>query len=231
MSRPVRALPEVPVLCLPPAPAGWSSDALPLDQPWSAVAVLLPFRRAQDGGAVRQTTLARACDDGTALWVRFDCEDDRIVSPHMRRDDPLHEAEVVEVFLSAGADEPVRYVEFEVSPGGVLFDARIDNPDGRRDTLVVDDGWDCPGVRWEAVREDHARRWSAALQIPWASAAPADLVPEERWRVNLLRIDRGEDPADDEFSCWSSTFTDPPDFHVPDRFGHLIRRTSGRVCG
>jgi hypothetical protein len=220
-------LPDVPVLRLPCAPAGWSSDAAPLDQPWSDVAMLAPFRRAQDGSLVRQATAARTCDDGNAFWVRFDCDDDRIIAPHTRRDDPLHEAEVVEVFLAAGSGQPTRYVELEVSPGGVLFDACIDNPPGRRETLVVDAGWDCPGVRWAVLREDDAGRWSAALRIPWASAAPSEAV-QHRWRLNLLRIDRAEDPSADEYSCWSPTFTDPPDFHVPSRFSHLVRPASRR---
>lgn len=226
MSAPARGLPPVPVLSLPSTPAGWSADAAPLDQPWSAVGVLTPFRRTQDGATVRQATQARACDDGDALWVRFDCDDDRIVAPHTRRDDPLHEAEVVELFLATGADEPHRYVEFEVSPRGVLFDACIENPDGRGATLVVDAGWDCPGVRWEAVCDDAAGRWSAVLRVPWPSAVGTGVAGQQRWRANLSRIDRAADPANDEYSCWSPTLTDPPDFHVPARFGHLIRPAS-----
>ena len=34
----------------------------------------------------------------------------------------------------------------------------------------------------------------------------------------LFRIDRG---TLDEFTAWSPTFADPPDFHVPERFGLL----------
>jgi hypothetical protein len=41
------------------------------------------------------------------------------------------------------------------------------------------------------------------------------------WRANLYRIERPRDGGGAEFSCWSPTFTDPPDFHRPDRFGLL----------
>jgi hypothetical protein len=39
-----------------------------------------------------------------------------------------------------------------------------------------------------------------------------------RWRANFYRIDRGER---DEYSAWSPTHGDPPDFHVAERFGVL----------
>jgi hypothetical protein len=41
----------------------------------------------------------------------------------------------------------------------------------------------------------------------------------ESWRANFLRIDRA---GGGEFSCWSPTMTDPPNFHVPRRLGHLV---------
>ena len=40
---------------------------------------------------------------------------------------------------------PSVYYEFEVNPLGALFDARVESPDGRRDTMRVDVSWNCPG--------------------------------------------------------------------------------------
>ena len=49
--------------------------------------------------------------------------------------------------------------------------------------------------------------------------APMDPAGEaRRWHANFYRIDRG--PAD-EYSAWQPTLADPPDFHVPARFGQL----------
>ena len=70
------------------------------------------------------------------------------------------------------------------------------------------------GSRRASTRRDG--RWSATLRIPLASLHPGPLPP--RWRANFYRIDRG---AEDEFSAWSPTLADPPDFHVPERFGVL----------
>jgi alpha-galactosidase len=59
-------------------------------------------------------------------------------------------------------------------------------------------------------------RWSAVLTIPLGPLCGG--APPERWRANFYRIDRG---GRDEFTAWSPTFSEPPDFHVPARFGLL----------
>jgi hypothetical protein len=217
--------PRLPVLEIPAAPAGWSAVTSPLDLPWEMVPSLAPLRTQLDEPA-RQETSVRVCDDGTALWVRFDCTDDRIVATRHRRNAAIYREEVVEVFLAPGTAAPASYLELEVSPAGVLFDARVRNPDERRETLEVDTDWDCPGVRWAVRRDDAGERWTAVFELPWSGLAGG--APARAWRGNFYRIDRAVDPADDEYSCWSPTLTDPADFHRPSRFGWLHRTVPHR---
>jgi len=161
----------------------------------------------------------RLCWDEAALHVRFDCEDRDAWGTYRQRDDPIYEEEAVEVFLAPGEGDPARYFELEVSPLGVLFDARIHNPTSRRADMTTDTTWDCPGLRWAAgsgaVRQD----WWVVLSIPWPSVAPPGELPRI-WRANFYRIERPRD-GEPEFSCWSPTFTRPADFHQPSRFGFL----------
>jgi hypothetical protein len=163
--------------------------------------------------------------DGERLDVRFECVDPDPWSTFERRDDPLWEQEVVELFLAPGTADPRRYVEFEVSPNGVPFDAIVDNPDGDRATLRADREWDCPGLAVDAgrMRGGHREGWWAELSIPLASVLEAlgVAVAPSAWRANFYRIDRPRDGGDDEFSAWSPTGRNPPDFHVPSRFGVL----------
>ena len=150
---------------------------------------------------------------GGALRVRFDGKDDGVVATLSRRDDPLWQEDVYEVFLSPEA-EPTLYYEFEVNPLGALFDARIHSPDGRRDTMSAEVAWNCPGFGARVrVRPD---RWSALLTIPLAPMDPGGAA--FLWRANFYRIDRGEP---DEYSAWRPTLQSPPDFHVPALFGSL----------
>lgn len=213
---------SVPALELPPAPRDWAEERSLLDLDWEAVPPLSPLLDVRTGGPARQPTTVRACDSGSAVWVSFECSDERIVAPRTRRDSSVYEDEVVEVFLAPGEQDPVRYLEFEVSPGGVLLDARIDNPAGALEHITVDREWDCPGVRWAAQREDHRGRWRAALVLPWRGLDP-EREDRSRWRANFCRIDRAQDPARDEFTCWSPTASASPDFHRPTAFGHLRR--------
>jgi hypothetical protein len=175
--------------------------------------------RVDGSGPAEQQTSVRVCADAAALYIRFDCDDRDIWATYTRRDDPIYDEEVVELFLSAGPDTPTHYYEFEISPAGVLFDARIENSTGRRIDILVDTSWDCDSIRWQTGRSNAARQWWAVLVIPWASLTDGREVPSI-WRANFYRIERPHG-ADPEFSCWSPTMTDPADFHKPEYFGSL----------
>jgi hypothetical protein len=229
--------------------AGQESLNLAGGIPWARAAVLGPLILADGCAAAEQATTVRVGWDARALYVRFECADHDAWGTFRQRNDPIYLEEAVEVFLApatAGEAAPRRYWELEVSPLGVLFAARVDNPTGGRAGLVADTSWACPGVEWQAARmADGARQdWWAALAIPWRamdvqpptpvggpppgapvagarspSEGPA-LTVHRRWRANFYRIERPRDGRP-ELSCWSPTFTEPPDFHRPDRFGVL----------
>ncbi len=200
---------------VPRRAAGWRS--------WDGV----PARSLvlSDGsGPPEQATSVGLCWDEEALHVRFDCEDRHAWGTFTKRDEPLWQEEVVEVFLAPGEADPVRYAEFEVSPAGVVFDARIHNPTGLRQDMTADVAWSCPGLRWAAGRGDARQDWWAEISIPWAGL---DLDGRNNlpklWRANFYRVerpDRGE-PAGAEYSAWSPTLVRPADFHKPARFGLL----------
>lgn len=159
-----------------------------------------------------RTSVRIGLRDG-ALLVRFDGQDAGVVATLTRRDDPLWKEDVYEVFLSP-LPEPKLYYEFEVNPLGALFDARIASPEGRRETMAADIAWNCKG--FGARVRVRPNRWSALVTIPLEPMDPQRTC--RLWRVNFYRIDRGER---DEYSAWSPTLADPPDFHVPARFGWL----------
>jgi hypothetical protein len=180
----------------------------------------LALRTSASGTRPRQSTTVALRWTGERLEVRFAAVDDDPWSTFTERDAPLWQEEVVEVFLAPGAADPRRYVELEVSPRGVLFDAVVDNPDGVRATMRVDTGWDCPGLVWRATPS--SRGYQVDLEIPLAAVAEACQAPSgDVWRANFYRIDRPRYGREAEFSAWSPTLADPPDFHRPERFGCL----------
>lgn len=210
--RPLQfAIVEIPHLYVPPAPSSWD---------WPEMQALPPLTLADGSGPALQQTQVRLCWSEAALHVRFDCEDRDAWGTFQRRDEPIYDEEAVEVFLAPGEEDPVRYCEFEVSPRGVLFDARIHNPTSQRTNMTADPSWDCSGLQWAAGAGVERQDWWAELSIPWSSL----LLPEEPrpqiWRANFYRIERPHD-GEPEFSCWSPTLTRPADFHKPARFGFL----------
>jgi Carbohydrate-binding family 9 len=187
---------------------------------WRAIPTLPPLERADGSGPADHATRVRVCQDGTALFARFDCTDPDVWATHTARDAALWEEEVVELFLAPGPADPRLYAEIEVNPLGTVFDALVRNPHGDRRDMEVDARWDCPDLVAGATIDRRASGWSAWLEIPWRALAclgPQDGV----WRANFYRIERPRGGRA-EFSCWSPTDTEPPDFHRPARFGRLV---------
>lgn len=217
---------------VPQAPEPLDDDAAVGAWAWKRVPSLPPLLRSDGFGPAIWKTAVRICRDGFGLAVRFDCEDRGAWGTFTQRDEPLWQEEVVELFLALGAADPRRYFEFEVSPRGVLFDARVDNPTGRRADLQVETAWNCPGIRWGAGNTGRLHTgaggedWWAVLVLPWASLGAGDSFPE-LLRANFYRIKRPQE-APSEFSAWSPTLADPPDFHQPARFGFLS--LGGRIA-
>jgi hypothetical protein len=209
----------IPYLFVSATPPGWDPTAEIVAWNWEIIPTLPPFILADGSGPASQQTRVRVCCDSQTLYVRFDCDDRDIWGSYTQRDEPIYDEEVVEVFLGPGEADPKHYYELEVSPNGVLFDAKIYNPTSYRAELEIDRSWDCPGLRWLAERNDVAGRWWAVLAIPWTAVTPPGQRPLF-WRANFYRIERPHD-AEPEFSGWSPTMTEPADFHKPAFFGRM----------
>jgi hypothetical protein len=227
--------------------AGGGSAAGLAAFPWDRAAPAGPLILADGSAAAEQATVVRAAWNDAALWVRFECADRDAWGTYDRRNDPIYEEEAVEIFLAPGEADPRVYWELEVSPRGTLFGARIHHPTGRRADLAADTTWPATGLAWQAAPAGRGNDWWAALAIPWAAligghiANTADIANTANiagiaaareagsdvgaalprlWRANFYRIERPRDGLA-EFSCWSPTLANPPDFHRPARFGTL----------
>ena len=210
---------NLPKISLPRVAPTWATGADPFLWDWAQSESLPPFLLADGSGPALQQTVTQLCYNDAALFVHFDCADPDIWGTYTQRDEPIYDEEVVEIFIGPGAETPVDYYEFEVSPNGVLLDVKVHNPSGDRGDMHLDFAWDCPDLRWGARRADANQRWQAFYAIPWSSIGATAPLPTI-WRANFYRIERPRAAAP-EFSCWSPTLTDPADFHKPAQFGML----------
>lgn len=158
------------------------------------------------------TTTASLCHDSEHLYVRWASIDDEIIAPYQQCNDPLYNADAVEVFIATPDSYPYQYFELEVSPNSKLFFADISNPTGDCSSLgsVYED---CGMAEYEATTTSSG--WNAELKIR------LDLIgrgqPLYSFKINLLRIDVSSSRAT-RFLTWRPTFANPPCFHVPAYF-------------
>jgi hypothetical protein len=182
--------------------------------------------RAVDGAAARQRTGLRLLWDDENLYAAFSVVDDDIRATHTSHDAPLWQEEVVELFVDPWGAQRL-YVEIEVSPANVVFDALVVNRarDGReRRDLDALTSWNCADLR-TAVRIDGvlnggpvSRGWDVELALPIRQLAPRQApAPGVEWRFNAYRVDRST--RGDELQAFSPIGR--PDFHVPARFAVL----------
>jgi hypothetical protein len=138
-----------------------------------------------------------------------------------RRDEHLWLEEVVEVFLQADPNIP-NYIELEVNPLNTMLDIYL--LDTRKPLHY--ESWNSEKLRW-AVNVDGTidgkggdREWTCEIALPIEDIATAPHRPPQpgdRWRMNLYRVDRLPEVAEE---AWSPTLKD--DFHVLSRFGELV---------
>lgn len=195
------------------------------EQPNSSEWDKLPYVQLVDvvtGETPALQTFVRVCWSRYGLHVQFRCDDDVIVSPYTKRDDPLYDADVVEWFIDPGTSDH-SYYEFNISPHNVVFDSKITNaPDKPRS---FNPEWNATGLTSEVryVQPNRQQGDSGSVQIEYTAMLPfADLQacpqPGDEWTLNLFRIDQNA-AGERSYYAWSPTGA--VQFHVPDRFGRI----------
>ena len=195
-----------------------------LDEAAWAAAERVELVDTRSGRPPRYGTEARLLWDERALYVAFRCEDDLVwARPGRLDDDAIYEDEVVEIFLDPSG-RGREYVEVEVSPANVRFDARFSSPrsdlsrarswsSGALSAVAIDGGLTEGGA--PAVG---ARGWTVELALPWPALGVSPRGGA-RWRMNLYRLETHNRRGIEEGSGFSPPLRN--DFHAPDRFGWL----------
>ncbi|MDQ0091505.1 hypothetical protein J2T12_004942 [Paenibacillus anaericanus] len=188
--------------------SGWSS----VD--WDSCDVL-ELSDTVTGLPPKESTEVRACWNKDYLYVRFLSKDSNIVSDFTERDDPLYEQDVVEFFIDEEG-KGTRYLELEVSPRNVVFDALIEN-DGLDAVKGLNKAW-CFQDLLTSVDSNREGYLTTYISIP-ASNFIHPLHEGLSWKVNFYRIDEDLEGTR-EYQAWSPT--GKVNFHVSSRFGTMV---------
>ncbi len=163
---------------------------------WKSAQRSNPLRNA-DGSEAQPdlATVVMAAYDDTTLYLAFTVRDPAIESPYRNRDDELWNGDVVEVFLDPGADGK-DYVELQVSPANVVFDALFEshrtpdwpqarsfNPKGVKSAVQV------TGTLNQAGDEDSGYDVEIAIPFGDLPGMKAPPEPSATLRANFFRIE------------------------------------------
>lgn len=177
-------------------------------------------------GPARYRTSFRALWSREGLYLCFDAMDRDPWHTMTKRDDPLWDEEVVEIFLDLDGSG-THYAEVELSPANVTCDVRMiqGSPDKKMDLA-----WDLEGLSTRVFPDDDG--WRGVLFLPWRgfaslpSARNVSLPPEQgdTWRFNVYRIERPKGPNAPKEGVIFSEYspTGDPSFHVPASFQGFV---------
>lgn len=153
----------------------------------------------------------------TAVYVRFAANQNEppVVNNKLNlesKTDKLWEKDVCEIFLAPNEDESRRYFEFEVAPTGEWLDLKIhQTTDGRETDFDYNSGMKTAA----RIGKDKV---IMALKVEWKAFG---VTPKagDIWLGNILRA-VGTEP-NRGYLAWSPTFTEKPNFHLPEKFGEF----------
>ncbi len=194
------------------------------DDAWkSAPAVTLTT--SYDGREAQRKTRFRAVYDDQFMYVAFDCDDPDVWGTMLKKDDPIYNEEVVEVFFDADGDGAT-YNELQVSPHNTNFDASFV---ARRSDLAEAMKWESGMTTAVEVRgtldksDDVDLGWSAEMKIPMANLNHVPRLPPQKgdkWRFNAYRLEHFVHSKSIEGQSFSPLFVG--DFHALPRFGWFV---------
>ena len=142
----------------------------------------------------------------------FLCQDPEPWATKTKRDDPLWEEEVVEIFIDPFGDS-ISYFEININPLNVVADVFIRRV---RTGLRKNFAWRCEGLA--TACGTLAYGWVAAFQIPFRALGDCHPSRSPLWKANFARIERPKE-GKQELTAWSPSFVDS--FHLLERFGTL----------
>ncbi len=196
----------------PPTVDGVLDDAV-----WTAADAhaLVESREGEPGEG--EPTIVRFAWDPHALYVAAELPDHDVWSSFTEQDDPLWKEEVFELFVFGDAGRR-DYLELQVSPRGVTFDARFSGY--RKGDEAWDSGWTTAVIVDGTLddRRDRDRGWTAEVAVPWKeicahTPVSCPLAGGATLRLNAFRLDRP--PRGNPIGLALSP-TRVPDFHAPE---------------
>ncbi|KAI1762750.1 hypothetical protein GGR53DRAFT_500236 [Hypoxylon sp. FL1150] len=173
-------------------------------------------------------TQVDVCYDDTSIHLIFTAleETNFFYNDTLSTNDPIWEYEVMEAFIYRGTNDPQSYLEFEVSPNNVTFQAWIYNPSKVRaagapwDTSYLTDPL-TDGLTAETTLDRAAGTWVSSATVPLGLFnVDAGEAKGTAWRMNFFRtVESNSTFPNQLLGAWSPT--NASNFHMTPFFGNV----------
>ncbi len=169
------------------------------------------------------------CYDATSISITFTAynETNFYYDPAQGTNDAIWEYEVMEAFIYHGTNDPKTYLEFEVNPNNVTFQAFIYNPSKVRAAGAAFDTafWQTPfedELLAQTTLDQAAHKWVSAVHVPLGLFNVDEGTGRgTQWRMNFFRtITSPSTYPNQTLGAWSPP--NQPSFHMTPYFGHLV---------
>ena len=168
------------------------------------------------------------CYDDAAIHIAFTAyhESNFYYNASQTTNDPIYQYEVMETFIYRGTNDPQTYLEFEVSPANVTFQAFIYNPSKLRasgapfDTFYVAEPL-LDGLNASTTLDRPGQTWVSNVRIPLGFFdVDTGMAKFTQWRMNFFRTVVAPDTFPDQLlGAWNPP--DAPNFHETPFFGNV----------
>jgi hypothetical protein len=168
------------------------------------------------------------CYDETAIHLTFTAynETNFFYNSSYGTNDPIWQYEVMEAFIYHGTNDPQTYLELEVSPNNVTFQAFIYNPSKIRAPGAVFDGSYITnpieyGLNATTILNKPKKLWISTLRVPLGLFnVDNGQAKGTNWRMNFFRTVVAPDTFPDQWlGAWSPT--NQSNFHMTPFFGNV----------
>ncbi|KAJ6511485.1 hypothetical protein C8R47DRAFT_736264 [Mycena vitilis] len=173
-------------------------------------------------------TQVDVCYSDTSIEITFTAhnETDFFVNSSYGTNDPIYEYTAMETFISRGSETPQRYLEFEIAPNNVTFQAFIYNPSKVRadnapfDTFYVAEPL-VDGLTATTKLDKPKGLWTSSARIPLGFFnVDNGQAKGTVWRMNFFRIITHPATFPAQFyGAWNQP--DEANFHMSPYFGNV----------
>lgn len=168
------------------------------------------------------------CYDSQSIRINFTAynETNFYYNSSYKTNDPIYQYEVMEAFIYHGTNDPQTYLEFEVAPNNVTFNAFIYNPSKIRAPGAPFDAFfiqtpQVDGLNATTTLNKHKQTWVSDVRIPLGLFDVDDGQAQgTNWRMNFFRTVVSPSTFPDQLlGAWS--VTNASNFHETPFFGNV----------